>query len=507
MSAAGERAVTFQRKLHLSGANAGRLMQPRPWQESITREIWGRVDRKGRRITRTVFLLLPRGNGKTEFAAAQLAYGLACFPGARRLYSAAAAAEQAGLIYDAAASMIRQSPGLSARCSLRDSYRRIQYKPTGATYKALSADAETKHGYAAWLFIYDELHAARDSLLLDALVGSQGKVDEPLQIVISTAGNAGHVARDHVLWRLYQYACRVRDGEVDDPTWVVRIYERPKDLDWTDERAWHAANPALGDFLRIEHLRTEAALAKEIPANEARFRQWYLNDWEVGAESRWISADLWARNAGEIPDLSGCECFAALDLSATRDTTSLVLVFRRGEFFFVLPYFWLPGPAVEREREDHVPYPTWARLGFLTADGAPAVDYRAIVAKLAELATRYKIKAVAVDPWNALGVMQDLQRLGMTVVELRQGYKSLTYPTKELEKILLAERLRHGGHPVLAWQAGNVVLERDAADNVKPNKAKSTDRIDGIVALIMALGLAVVQKPSSVYETRGLLEF
>lgn len=506
---AAQRAVTFINGLSHTGDHEGKPFELRPWQAEIVRALWGTLLEDGTRQYRTLFLLLPRGNGKTEFMAANQLYGLCGFPKARRLYASASDAAQAGLTFDAMASMVRQKPALAARCTVRDSYKRIVYRPTGATFKALADESTTigggKHGLAAWMFSQDEMHACDTSRLWDALSGSQGKIAEPLRIIASTAGNADHVAREHLLWKYYQYAKQVQAEPEFDPTWLVRIYELPPGADWTDETAWAAANPALGDFYSLDHLRNEYREAREIPARESYFRQWYLNDWTVGAATKWITPELWGRNAGEIPDLSGRECYAGLDLSSTRDTTALVLVFPVGELFYVLPTLWVPGEtAQQRERRDKVPYLTWAKLGFVELTNEPAVDYAAVTARIAELGTRYRIKEIAFDPWGAPAPMQDLQRLGFRVVETRQGFKTLSYPTKELEKLLLAGRLRHGGHPVLAWQAGNVVLDRDPADNVKPNKAKSSDRIDGIVSLIMALGRAASGKGSSVYATRGV---
>lgn len=506
---AAERAVIFVNGLSHTGDHEGKPFDLRPWQADITRRLWGTLDGQGRRQYRTLFLFIPRGNGKTEFLAAQLLYGLCGFPKARRLYAAARDAEQAGQTFDAMASMVRQKPALAARCIVRESYKRIIYKPTGSLFKALADETGTvgggKHGKAAAIFAQDEMHACDTSRLWDALSGSQGKIEEPLRIIATTAGNADHVAREHLLWKYYLYAKKCLDDPTFDPTWLVAIYEKPAELDWTDEAGWHAANPALGDFYSLDHLRNEFREAQEIPARQSYFRQWYLNDWTVGAAEKWIPKELWARNAGSIPDLSGRECYAGLDLSATRDTTALVLVFPVGDLFYVLPYLWVPGETAQsRERTDKVPYLTWSKLGFLELTDGPSVDYGAVTARIAELGTRYKIKQIAFDPWGAPAPMQDLQRLGFRVVETRQGYKTLSYPSKELEKLLLAGKLRHGGHPVLAWQANNAVRDRDSADNIKPNKAKSSDRIDALVALIMALGLAVSGKGTSVYSTRGV---
>jgi len=482
-----DRAVRLINQLtHTKGPFARQGFNLRPWQVRIVKQLF-KTGKDGRRIYRQCLLMLPRKNGKSEIAAALAIYFL-MFDGeiGGEVYSAAADKDQAALVFNVASQMIRNDPTLAAQCEIYDSYKRIIHKESGSFYRAISAEAYSKHGFNASVIIYDELHAAPNRELYDVLTTSQGARSQPLMLAISTAGFDRH----SILWELYAHAKKVAENPALDPTFLPILYEAPIDADWTDEKVWKQANPALGDFRSLEEMRVAAARAKEIPAQENTFRRLYLNQWTEQA-SRWISMPAW--DACRVPmdraSLRGRRCYLALDLSSTKDLTALVAVFPDDEGGFdVLPHFFIPQESIrERSHRDRVPYDQW-QGDYLTATPGNQVDYQAIRRMVNEWASEFEIREIAIDPWNATDLTQQLEKQdGFTLVVMRQGFASLSAPSKSFEKAILSRTLRHDGHPVLRWNIGNVSTETDAAGNIKPSKKTSTERIDGVVALIMAI--------------------
>jgi phage terminase large subunit-like protein len=431
--------------------------------------------------------MLPRKNGKTELAAALALYFLlADGEIGGEVYSAAADREQAGLVFGVAAQMVRNDAELDAQVEISDSLKRIVHRKSGSFYRAISAEAASKHGFNASAVVYDELHAAPDRRLFDVLVTSQGARKQPMFLVISTAGYDRH----SILWELYAHAQKVREQPTLDPTFLPILYEAPIDADWTDEAVWHAANPALGDFRSLEEMRILAARAKEIPAQENTFRRLYLNQWTEQA-ARWISMPAWdaCQTTIDWPSRRRRKLYAALDLSSTADLTSLTGVFPDATGFDVLTRNFIPSERIpERVRRDRVPYDQWRRDGFITVTEGPSTDYEAVRKVVKEWAVLYDLQVLAYDPWNATDLITRLEKQdGLLCVPMRQGFASLSAPTKSLEQAILAKRLRHDGDPVLRWCVSNVAVESDAAGNLKPSKAVSTERIDAVVALIMAV--------------------
>jgi len=283
------RAIRLVNQLtHTKGAFAEQTFDLRPWQRKILTQLF-KTRRDGLRQYRTCLLMLPRKNGKTELAAALAIYFL-LFDGeiGAEVYSAAADKDQAALVFNVAAQMVRNDPELYAQCEIVDSQKRIVHRRSGSFYRAISAEAYSKHGFNASVVIYDELHAAPTRELWDVLSTSQGARVQPLMLAISTAGYDRH----SILWELYSHAKKVLENPAIDPTFLPILYEAPADADWTDEKVWKQANPALGDFRSFEEMRTSAARAKEIPAQENTFRRLYLNQWTEQA-SRWVSLTAW----------------------------------------------------------------------------------------------------------------------------------------------------------------------------------------------------------------------
>jgi len=491
-NAGSDRAVAIINRLtHTKGPFAGQPFRLRPWQErDIVRPLFA-TTRTGRRRYRTCLLMMPRKNGKTELAAAFAIHGL-LFDGelGGEIYSAAADKDQAALVFHVAAQMIRNDPELLADVEIIDSQKRIVHRKSGSFYRAISAEAYSKHGFNASRVIYDELHAAPSRELLDVLVTSMGARAQPLFIAISTAG----YDRQSILFELYAHALKVRDTPAIDPTFLPILYGAPDDAEWTDEAVWRRANPALGDFRSLEEMQIMCARAREIPAQENTFRRLYLNQWTEQA-ARWLSLASWdACHTVDPLDvyrarLLGRRCFLGIDLSSTTDLTAVVAVFPDGAGFDVVAHFFVPHDAIHtRATRDRVPYDEWQRRGFLTATDGNVVDYEAVRVYIRDLAARYDVREIGYDPWNATDIVTRLQgQDGFVCVPIRQGFASLSAPTKSLEKAVLGRTLRHDGHPVLRWNISNVAVEADAGGNLKLSKAKSTERIDGAAALVNAV--------------------
>jgi phage terminase large subunit-like protein len=474
---------------HTKGVFAGQPFALRPWQRRLLERLF-RTGLDGRRVYRQCLLMLPRKNGKTELAAALALYFL-LFDGemGAEVYSAAADKDQAALVFHVAAQMIRNDPELLAQCELVDSQKRIVHRASGSFYRAISAEAYSKHGFNASAVIYDELHAAPNRELWDVLTTSQGARRHPMTLAISTAGYDRH----SILWELYTHARKVQESPAIDPTFLPLLYDAPIEADWTDERVWHKANPALGDFRSLEEMRMACARAKEIPAQENTFRRLYLNQWTEQA-SRWIALAAWdacAVPAFDRARLRGRRCYVGMDLSSTRDLTAIVALFpdEEGPGFDVLAQFFVPADNMaERVRRDRVPYDQWARDGWLVATPGNVVDYEYVRQTLRAWGTEFDVREIAFDPWNARDLVTRLQEQdGFALVEIRQGYATLSAPTKSLEAAILSRTLRHDGHPVLRWNISNIAVESDPAGNLKLSKKVSTERIDGASALVMAL--------------------
>lgn len=506
---AAERAVFFIENLrHCKGEWAGKSFKLMPWQRDIVEKLLGTLNPDGTRQYRTCYIELPRKNGKSTLAAAIALYLLfADEEIGAQVYSAANDRNQAALVFNDAAAMVRQSSALVRRSKVIDSQKRIVYHAQNSFYSAISAEAYSKFGYDSHGVIYDELHAAPNRDLWDVLTTSFGARRQPLLLCITTAG----YDRNSICWEQHDYACKVRDGIIDDPTFLPIIYAAPDDADWTDENVWYDCNPALGVFRNFEEMRTLCAKAQETPALEMTFRRLYLNQWTSSVE-RWMPMDKWDACGGEVDEksLSGQVCYAGLDLAATTDLTALSLVFPKDDSYDVLMRFWIPGDtAHEKERKDRVPYSLWARQGSIKLTEGNVIDYGYIREELRELREQFTIQEIAFDRWGATKLVQDLQDDGFTVVPFGQGYASMSPPTKELMNLVLSKKIRHGGHPVLRWNADNMVVSQDPAGNLKPDKAKATQKIDGCVALIMAIDRATrhTQPEPSLYEARGVVSY
>jgi phage terminase large subunit-like protein len=503
-------AVAFVEALnHTDGEWYGRPFTLLPWQEQIVRDLFGIVDKKtGYRQFRTAYVEIPKKNGKSELASA-IALFLLLMDGepAAEIYSGAVNSKQASIVFETARRMIRQSPALTAALKVKPGYKRILHLPSESKYEVVSADAEGIHGVKPHGIIFDELHAVKSRDMFDNLTLYSGRARrQPLTFIITTAGHDLH----SVCYEKHQYAEDLLAGRKADAAFYPCIFGAGVDEDWTSEDVWRKANPSLGVTFRLEDMRRDCAVAQQQPAEENRFRRLCLNQW-TAQKTRWMPMAAWDACAGDVDAdaLAGRSCWAGLDLSSAEDVTALVLVFPPEDAdatYRVLPFFWIPEERLEKKvRSDHVPYDLWRKRGYVFATPGNVVDYEYIKVKILELAKTYQIAELAADPWRFSEVSQYLEKAGFSMMEFRQDIKSMSQPTKNLLISVLRGELAHGGNPVLRWMMNNAVAIMDANDNVKLHKGKSYERIDGCIALIMALERArKAKKPLTPYAERGV---
>lgn len=509
--AKADRAVRFIENLrHTKGKWAGKRFWLLPWQEQIIRDVFGIVDERGNRQFRTAYVEIGKKNGKSELAAAVALYLLfADNEPSAEVYGAAADRQQASIVFDVACQMVEQCPALKKRIKPVLSQKRLVYTPLNSFYQVLSAESYTKHGLNVHGVVFDELHAQPNRLLYDVMTHGSGDArKQPLFFLITTAGTD----RNSICWEVHQKAEDILAGRKNDPTFYPVIYGIEDDADWSDERNWYKANPSLDVTVDVEKLRAAYQSAKDNPAEENLFRQLRLNQW-VKQSVRWMPMDAWDKCDTLVnPEtLIGRECYGGLDLSSSTDITAFVLVFpprEENEPYYILPYFWVPEDTIDlRVRRDHVPYDVWKAQGSAMATEGNVIHYGFIEQFITELGTKYNIKEIAYDRWGAVQMSQDLADAGFTIVPFGQGFKDMSPPTKELMKLVLEGRIAHGGNAPLRWMMDNIYVRTDPARNIKPDKEKSTERIDGAVATIMALDRAIRHQGSdeSVYDSRGLL--
>ena len=498
-------AVAFIESLcHTKGTWAGKKFELIDWQEQIIRDLFGTLKPNGYRQFNTAYIEIPKKQGKSELAAA-VALLLTCGDGEQRaeVYGCAADRQQA-------ADMVRMCPALSKRVKILASQKRIIYIPTNSFYQVLSAEAYSKHGFNIHGVVFDELHTQPNRKLFDVMTKGSGDARmQPLYFLITTAGTDTH----SICYETHQKAKDILDGRKIDPTFYPVIYGADENDDWTDPKVWEKANPSLGITVGIDKVRAACESAKQNPSEENSFRQLRLNQW-VKQAVRWMPMDKWDKCAFAVNEeqLEGRVCYGGLDLSSTTDITAFVLVFPpcdEEDKYIILPYFWIPEDTLDlRVKRDHVPYDVWERQGYLQTTEGNVIHYGYIEKFIEKLGERFNIREIAFDRWGAVQMVQNLEGMGFTVVPFGQGFKDMSPPTKELMKLTLEQRIAHGGHPVLRWNMDNIFVRTDPAGNIKADKEKSTEKIDGAIATIMALDRAIRcgnNNCASVYDNRGLL--
>lgn len=489
-----ERVICFVESLKVtSGALAGKKLRLRGWQREIVQE-WYATDSKRRRVVRTGLLSVARKNGKTGLVSAlALCHLLGPEQEPRgQIVVGASDRDQSGLIFDELVAFINGNEGFASECNIQRHNKTIEHLPSGSKFRALSSDAKKSHGLSPSVVVLDELSQwghGSGRALYDSLTTAGGARRDPLVLIIGTQSSDDHA----LMSQLVDYAKAVRSGSIVDPKFSGFVFEIPPDLDVFDEKNWPLANPALGDFRDLEDMRMLAERARHMPTLEFSFRNLFCNQ-RVDAEERWIGPDAWIACASEFDDddLVGARCFGGLDLGSVRDLTSFALFWP--DSGTLKAWSWCPAENLrEREDRDRVPYTVWAKAGHIEPTPGRATDKRRVALRLAEICARFTPEAIAFDLWGMTELERVLAEEGLTLPTLKahgQGYKSMSPSTKAFEALVLNGKLRHAGNPVLTWALSNVALERDAAGNIKPSKERSRERIDPVVASIMAVGLA-----------------
>lgn len=505
-----DHAVAFIQNLkHTKGKWDGKPFFLLPWQEQIVRDIFGIVNSEGKRQFRSAYIEIPKKNGKSELAAAialYLLYGDG--EASAEVYSCANDRSQASIVFDVAKRMVEKSPALMKRSKIAAATKRIVNYRNAGFYQVLSAETGTKHGLNISGLVFDEIHAQPNRKLYDVMTKGSGDArEQPLFFIITTAGTD----KESICYELHTKALDIMNGRKIDHSFYPVIYGLSDEDDWNDEANWYKANPSLGYTISIDRVRDAYRDALENPAEENVFKQLRLNIW-TNSTVVWIPEHIYER--GNLPinpaELEGRDCYAGLDLSSTSDITALVLVFpprTENEKYIVLPFFWLPEETLElRCRRDHVLYDVWQRQGYILTTEGNVIHYGFIERFIERLGEKYHIIEIAYDRWNATQMVQNLEDMGFTMVPFGQGFKDMSPPSKELYKLLMEGNINHGGNPVLKWMAQNVVMRQDPAGNIKPDKERSVEKIDGIVALIMGLDRCIRSAPAtSVYDERGIL--
>lgn len=522
-TAVAELAINFIEGylVHVEGDLTGKPFALQEWQKCIVANLfgWKRKDDQGRNVRRfrEAFIEIPRKNGKTPLAAAIALTELFLNPEeGQQNFLAAGDREQASLCFRHARGMVERNAKLMQRAQIYggnaaggQSKSIILPKRGGSFLRVISADANTKHGGNTNLAIVDELHVQPDRDLVDVLQTSMASANRrnPMLVHITTAGHN----RQSICYEKYEYACKVRDngGDKDkpgyDPAFLPVIYEAAANADWTSEDTWRAANPNLGVSVSIEYLRRECKRAQEIPDYENTFRQLHLNQWTEQA-SRWLSMRSWdaCKEPFAESDLLGVPCYGGLDLATIDDIAAFVLVARHDGQYWLVPRFWCSSAKIERRSMAGVPYRRWRDAGLLTVCGGDTIDYTQIRDDINGLRDAgWMIKEIAFDPAQASMLAKQLEADGFELVRFAQTHTFFNEPCKIFETAVIEGTMRHGGHPVLRWMAANVALDHKRINAKQgnsveqsqlrmPSKAKSGEKIDGIVAALMGLGRAIL---------------
>lgn len=491
------RAIRFIQTFctHTKGKWAGKKFILIKWQFILVWRLFGQCKPDGNRQYRICYCEIPKKNGKSELAAAiALLLLVADDEIGGEVYSAAADKGQASLVYNVASQMVKNNPTLQKRLVVRDSVKRIADYKTNGIYQVLSAEVYTKHGINPSGIIFDELHAQPNDQLWRVLTaGTDYARSQQVVFAISTAGEYDIHS---VWWKVREKARQIEEGLIDDPSFLPILYIADKDKDKPEDRSlWKRVNPSLGHIFNMEKIESDFAQAKQDPVEYIDFLRFRLNI-PVNQVNRWVQMEHWDSCGGEIPELKGRACYGGIDLASKLDLTCFCLVFppeNDGDEWVILPKFYVPEETVSRRsKQDNVRYDIWVQQGFITATPGNVCDYGYIKRDVLEAAEKYDLGEVGYDPWGATDLATNLDNdHGIKMIEMRQGMHTLSEPSKDLLVKIMKHELNHGNNPVLRWCADNIVMKTDANENIMPAKDKATDRIDGMVALIMANGRAM----------------
>lgn len=517
----GERVVTFIERYckHHKGEWAGKPLLLEQWQKDILEQAFGWLRTDGSRRFRTLYIEVPRKNGKSELASAlglylQLADGEA----GAEVYSSATKKDQARIVWKTAEQMVKKSPDLKRYIKAYQSS--LVVEKTGSTFQPLSAESKTLDGLNPHGNIVDELHAHKDRGVWDVLDTAMGARRQPMTVAITTAGTYD---AESIGWQTHDYATKVLEGLFDDDSFFAFIAAADESDGegggYFTTETQQKANPNYAISIKPEYLAKQAEKAQRQPSFMNEYLRLHLNVWTQQL-TRWIPIEKWNQNEQPVTTdeetrelclsreaaLASSVGYGGLDLSSKLDLTAFALaVPGNDDEINLLMRFWLPEErALECEKEGKRHYATWARNGWLTLTPGNVIDYEFIRKEINALNERFIIKECAFDPWNAIDLATRLGSDGVNMVECRQGYKSMTEPSKDLEARVIQGKVRHGHNPILKWCIANAVVTSDAAGNIKPDKEKATGKIDGVVAVIMAMSRLIVDSENA-YKDRGFL--
>lgn len=502
---AAMRAIHFIEKLkHTKGEWAGQRFRLEPWQQFVLWNIFGWKKADGTRRFRYAYIEIARKNGKTALSAGIGLYMLFADGESRpEVYSAATVKDQAKICFSDAVEIVKATDLKNYLTPYRNS---IVYELKGGTMKPLSSDYGTHDGLNPSCGIIDEFHAHKDSGMFDVIKSAFGARRQPLMFIITTAG----FDKSGVCYAYRENVIKVLRGVNEDDSLFGIIYTLDDKSEWDDPKMWIKANPNLGVSLSADYLADQVKDAKNRPEAVRNVMTKNVDLW-VDAERTWILDDVWLKCIGttDPADLKGCACWGGLDLSNVSDITAYVLLFHENDRFQLLPYFWIPEEKMlEKVRKENINYDKWVATGYVTVTPGNVIDYDFVKADILRIVADYDLRTSAYDRWNSSQTIIDLQNEGMECNPFGQGYGSMSAPTKEFEKLVLTGKIEHFGNPVLRWMLASTLVKTDPAGNIKPDKEKSTQKIDGIVAAIMALGewmTAQADDESNPYENRGLL--
>lgn len=508
--AAEHRLAFYKFCKHSKGEWAGQVLKPEPWQQFIDWNIFGWKNENGTRRFRTAYTAVSRKNGKsTQLAATGLYLAFFDDEAGAEVYTAATKYDQACIIHSESTRMVKASPSLRKMINVFKNTLTCEGK--SQKFVPLGQDSNTSDGLNVHAALLDEVHAHPDSGMYDVLRTGMGSRRQPLMYMITTAG----FEKDYPCFEMEQRIKRILDGsEIDDTVFGI-IYTIDDDDQWDDQAVWIKANPNLGVSKYLKTMADDLKEALSMPSKQNNFKTKHLNIW-TEAQTRWITSDKWALNAGPVDadGLAGRKCWGGLDLSTTTDLSAWVVCFppeAKGDKYRFLYRFFLPQDNMrEREQREKVNYSLWIRNGFITATPGNVIDYDFIKYQILEDAKKYSIEELNFDPYNSTGLVNDLMAEGINCVEFRQGFLSMSPACKEFERKVLGAELATGGNPVMNWMIACAETVNDPAGNikiVKPERGKTGKHVDGVVASVMAFyrALQYCKKPS-VYETRGLRE-
>lgn len=492
---------------HSKGKWAGKPVILEPWQHFILGSLFGWKRSDGTRRFRLSYCEVARKNGKSLLASAVGVYGLvADDEEGAEIYSAATTRDQAKIVFQEAQRMVKRSADLR---EIVEVYKNnISVPQTFSKFEALSSDGDTLDGLNVHMGIIDEVHAHKNREVFDVIDTATGARSQPLIFCITTAGlrSEGSIALE-----LQRYAKQTLEQTIEDDNVFSFIAAIDDGDSYDDESCWPKANPNLGVSCSLEDLRGKCKRARESAAYRHNFLCKHLNVW-VNSHTAWLPTELWEQSEIEIniQELYGRKCFAGLDLSSTTDVTAFALVFppeEEGGEYIALQYYWVPKEtAAERTKKAVVNFDAWMSEGHMEGTEGSAVDYELVYDRIKYCHEIFDVQEVAIDLWNAQGISNKMMAEGMTPMTFGQGYKSMSEPMKRMDALLRTRKIKNIKNPVSRWMFANVSAKMDPAGNIKPDKEKSTEKIDGIVATIMALGRAILATdPESVYEKKDPL--